>query len=213
MPWKHRIFVLTAAAISIGVIALYWNVAVKPPVSRSSEKERAAPAPMTEPFVTVVDPAKGAASPKVTIVEFGDHACPYCRSSQEAVDRLIAEHPNEVRFVWKSAPSPMHPGSDTAAKAALCAARQGKFWEYHAALFANPGTFDQASMAILANDLGLEPTRFNECLTQDATLPLVERTVIEAQALGVTAIPTVFIGGTRYEGALSYDQLLKAAGF
>lgn len=212
MPWKRHLFTLGAAAVGAGVIAFYWNVAVRPPAEERRAETPTDVAPMEQPLVTVVDPAKGPKDAAVTIVEFGDHACPHCRSTQEAADRLLAAYPGRVRFVWKSAPSPLHPGSDVAAEAALCAARGGKFWEYHARLFENSGLFDQASMAILANELGLDPTEFSACLTQDQTLPLVERTVTEARALGLTSVPTLFINGKRHEGAMTYEQLLEASG-
>lgn len=212
MHWKRHLFVLGAAAVGFGILAAFWSMASKPAPTRPVEAEAPAPLPITAPFVTVVDPSKGPRDAKVTIIEFGDHACPYCKSAQEAVDRLIAARPTDVRFVWKSAPSPLHPGSETAAEAALCAHRQGRFWEYHARLFDDPSMFDQASMAILANEMGLDSAAFGECLSSGATRPLVERTVTEARALGVTGIPTIFVNDTRYEGTLTYDQLLEAAG-
>jgi len=212
MHWKRTIFTLCAAAIGFAVLASYWYVEVRDDGGDADATPPAVLAAIDAPFVTMVDPMKGPKDAKTTVVEFGDHACPYCKSAQDSLDRLLTEHPADVRIVWKSAPSPLHPGSDTAAEAALCAGRQGKFWEYHARLFEDSGAFTQASMAILANDLGLDSTQFNECIVQGLTRPLVERTVTEARALGLTSIPTLFIDGVRYEGALSYDQLLEATG-
>ncbi len=212
MHWKSRLFTLGTALIGFGVLAAYWTAATEPAPEEPVAEEAEAPSPITTPFVTVVDPSKGPKDAEVTIVEFGDHACPYCKSTQDAVDRLLAAHPSRVRFVWKSAPSPLHAGADVAAAAALCAHRQGKFWEYHELLFENPSMFDQASMVILASDLRLDGAAFGECLASGATRPLVERTVLEARALGLTGVPTVFVNGMRYEGAMNYEQLLAAAG-
>ena len=213
MRWKQTFFILGAAVVGFGVLAAYWNVAAeraKPAPAPATTTP--APAPIATPFVTVVDPSKGPKDADVTIIEFGDHACPYCRSTQEAVDALMKAYPGRVRFVWKSAPSPLHPGSEIAAEAALCAERQGKFWEYHDQLFKDPTTLDQSSMVILASELRLDPADFGDCLSTEATRPLVERTVTEAKALGLTGIPTVYVNGTRYEGAMDYAQLLEAAG-
>ena len=211
MRWKQAFFILAAAAVGAAVLASYWRVALPSSDDADAVTEGASPAPIDAPFVTVVDPSMGPKDAAVTIVEFGDHACPYCRSAQEAIDRLLEEHPKDVRLVWKSAPSPLHPGADVAAEAALCAGRQGKFWQYHARLF-DIGAFNQTSVAILANELDLDSVQFNECIMQGLARPLVERTVTEARALGLKSIPTLFIGGVRYEGALSYDQLLEATG-
>ena len=212
MHWKRNLLVLGASVMGAAVLAFYWNVAVKPPAPDDGPPKASEPEPIDAPFVTVIDPSKGPKDAQVTVVEFGDHACPHCRSAQEAADRLMAEHPGRVRVVWKSAPSPLHPGSDVAAEAALCAGRQGKFWEFHARLFENTGLYDQASMAIIANELDLDPPEFSACLTQGTAKPLVERTVTEARALGLSAVPTLFINGKRHEGAMTYDQLLEASG-
>jgi len=211
MHWKRTALTIGASAIGFVVLAIYWRVAFKP-ADNAAVASTSEPVAIEEPFVTFVDPSRGPANAKLTIVEFGDHACPYCKATQEDVDRLLEEHPGDVRFVWKSAPSPLHPGADTAAQAALCAGRQGKFWEFHEGLFANPGFLDESSMVILATELDLDITAFGECLSSDETLPLVERTVTEARALGLTSIPTIFINGVRYEGALTYEQLLEATG-
>lgn len=210
MHWKRHLLILAAAAVGFAILASYWDMATEPTAAGPAETGSAAPDPITTPSVTIVDPSKGPKDAKVTIIEFGDHACPYCKSAQEAVDRLIAAYPTEVRFVWKSAPSPLHAGAETAAEAALCAGRQGRFWEFHARLLEDPSMFDEASMTILAGELPLDVSAFGECLSSGATRPLVERTVTEARALGLTGIPTIFINGTRFEGALTYDQLLEA---
>ncbi|HTK60154.1 MAG TPA: thioredoxin domain-containing protein [Candidatus Baltobacteraceae bacterium] len=212
MHWKRHLFVLLAAAVGFGILAAFWSSAMKPAPKPTAEAETPAPPSITAPFVTVVDPSKGPKDAPVTIVEFGDHACPYCKSTQASVDFLMSAHPDKIRFVWKSAPSPLHPGSETAAEAALCAHRQGKFWEYHAKLFEDPSMTDQSSMVILADELGLDAAAFGDCLSTGATHPLVERTVTEARALGVTGIPTIFINDKRYEGALTNDELLEATG-
>lgn len=212
MNWKRLIFIIGASAMGFGVMAAYWYMEIKPSAGPETKETKTALVPMNAPFVTIVDPSKGSKDAVVTIVEFGDHSCPFCQSAQETIDRLMTERPGQVRFVWKSAPSPLHPGASEAAAAALCAERQGKFWEYHAKLFENSNLFDQTSLAILANEIDLDSTLFNQCVTQDLTLPLVERTVTEAQALGLTSIPTIFINDARYEGALSYEQLLEATG-
>ncbi len=204
---------LTAALAISGALVLfaYWRTTTADDAPAAAPVE-SAPAPIDKPFVTFVDPSRGPKDAEATVIAFGDHACPYCRSVHEALERLAAERSGRVRVVWKSAPSALHPGSDTAAEAALCADRQGRFWDFHAALYENPGLFDQASLALIASDLDLDTTAFNACLMDGATRPLVERTIDEARALGLTAIPTLFIGDRRYEGAMSYEQLLEATG-
>src|SRR5690348_538399 len=101
MHWKRTALTIGGAAIGFVVLAFYWRVAFKP-TGNSAVASANAPAPIQEPFVTLHDPSRGPSDAKLTIVEFGDHACPYCRATQEDIDSLLAEHPADVRFVWKS---------------------------------------------------------------------------------------------------------------
>jgi protein-disulfide isomerase len=207
--WKRHLLVLGAAAVGAGILTAFWISAAPEPTAAPVVAPE--PEAISAPLVTIVDPAKGPRDAEATIIEYGDHSCPYCRATQEAVDALMAQHPGKVRFVWKSAPSPVHPGTDIAAEGAMCAMRQGKFWEYHARLF-ELGTYDQTSLALLADELDLDLDAFGACISSRAARPLVERTVTEAKALGLTGIPTIFVNGTRYEGALTHEQLLEATG-
>lgn len=211
MNFKRDIFVLAAAALGAGILIFYWRVSHTPaPVAVAVEE--VAPPPIDAPFITFVDPSKGPKDAAVTIVEFGDYACPHCRSSQQAIDRLIDAYPGQVRFIWKSAPSPLHQGADVAAAGALCAAQQGMFWEFHDRLFKDAVFLNEASMVIQAGELRLDSEAFGACLSSRATQPLIERTVTEAKALRLTGIPTIFVNGQRFDGALTYEQLLEATG-
>lgn len=211
MHWKRSLLIIVAAALGTGVLAFSWNVIR---ATRRSAQDAAASAPaarhLDAPEVTYIDPSKGPKDAKNTIVEFGDYLCAYCQASSQAIDQLLQARPNDVRFVWKNDPSPLHPGADTAAEAAMCASRQGAFWTFHDKLFTDQQTYDQISMTVMADNLDLDTAAFGNCLSSRDARPLVERTVAEAQALGIQALPTFFINGKRYEGALSYDQLLQA---
>ena len=83
------------------------------------------------------DPATGAAVPLVTIVEYSDFQCPYCSRLAETLHEVVGEHDQDVKLVFKQFPLPMHPQAEPAARAALAAHRQGKFWPFHDKMFAN----------------------------------------------------------------------------
>lgn len=210
LPWLTLGFLSLAAAAVIGFFA---SVAFGTDQTEDGRGARAeSPPPQDQPLVTFVDPAKGSPDADILIVEYGDHACLYCRAAEQDVDRLLAEMPGRVRFVWKDLPSPVHAGADIAAEAAHCARDQGMFWEYHAALFASGGTFNQTGLTLLANELGLDLPRFGQCLSGREKRHLVERSVNEARALGIDAVPYFFINGVRYPGQPSYAELVEAAG-
>jgi protein-disulfide isomerase len=213
MHWKRSLLLGVALLFGGAVLVFYWRVA------RTSVGPRplasAAESPVRHldaPEVTVADPQRGPKDAKIVIIEFGDYICPFCKAGGAAVDQLQAAYPAEVRFVWKNDPSPLHPGADVAAEAAMCAGRQGAFWPYHQKLFENQETYDETALAITANTLGLDAATFGSCLSAHDTKPLVDRTVDEGKALGVTALPTFFINGKRIEGAMTYDELLQEVG-
>ncbi len=208
MRHKQLIVILIALTLGTAVLGLFWNVV------RPSSAETAPTAPVStrrldEPTITFVDQVQGPKDAEITIVEFGDYLCPYCRTAEEAVERLLAEQPTRIRFVWKDMPAPVHAGADTAAEAGQCAAKQGAFWSFHRTLF-EQGTYDETSLAFQASQSGLDSQAFTECLSSHATKPLVERTVDEGRALGIDALPTFFINGKRYVGALTYEELVEA---
>ncbi len=211
---RKTFFLIIVVALILGgaTLGLFWNVV------RSTIAGNQPPAPVAakttrtleEPNVTFVDQVTGPKDAKVTIVEFGDYLCAHCRTAEQAVQRLLAEQPTRVRYVWKDMPSPLHEGADTAAEAGLCAAKQGEFWKFHEALFNLNGSYNETSLAFEASQAGLDMQSFTECLRTRETRPFVERTVDEGLALGIDALPTFFINGKRMVGALTYEELLEA---
>jgi protein-disulfide isomerase len=82
------------------------------------------------------DQVRGPNDAKVTIVEFSDYQCPYCVQASNTVNQILGAYKDQVRFIYKNFPlTNIHPYAEKAAEAALCAAEQGKFWEYHDKLF------------------------------------------------------------------------------
>ena len=110
---------------------------------------------------------RGAEAAPITIIEFSDFQCAYCRKFwQETLPRLEAEYvkPGKVRFVYRRL-AILGEQSVSASQAAECAREQGKFWEYHDRLFASQGPFAFATgnLKRYAKDLGLDPIAFNQC--------------------------------------------------
>ncbi len=211
MRFKPFLVILIALALGGAVLILFSNVvrstiAGNAPVIAQDKPARH----LDAPSVTYIDQIQGPKDAEVTIVEYGDYLCPHCRTAEEAVQRLLAEQPKRIRYVWKDMPAPNHTGADTAAEAGLCAAKQGAFWEFHDALFTAAGSYDETSLTFLASQAGLDTQAFADCLASRATGPLVDRTLDEGKALGIDALPTFFINGKKYVGALTYDELLQA---
>jgi protein-disulfide isomerase len=155
---------------------------------------------------------------------YGDFQCPACRSAEPGVKYAIDTYRDRVRFVWKDFPlSQIHPNAELAANAARCAETQGKFWEYHDALYASqPEWADERDpsqkFAAYAKDVGLNTDAFSSCLSAREQKAKVGADVAEGFHNSVDATPTFFINNRRYFGmspsewATQLDQALGVAG-
>ena len=160
------------------------------------------------PRVEVADggrPARGSASAPITLIEFSDFQCPFCLRAHPTVEQVLAHYGDKIRFVYRHYPLPNHPQARPAAEAAVCAQDQGKFWEYHDRLFANPTKLSAADLKAHAATLGLDTARFNGCVDTRAHQADVAADVNAGNALGVSGTPAFFINGRMLDGAQPYD--------
>lgn len=142
----------------------------------------------------------------VTLIEFTDYGCTYCRLSQPEVARLVEENP-DLRVVIRE--WPIFPGSEEAARMALAAAKQGKFDAFHEAMFAL-GPPDPASIAKAAQTAGLDMAEARRFAASDeASLELAKNMGL-AERLGFTGTPSWVVGGRVLQGAVGYDALQEA---
>ena len=155
--------------------------------------------------VATTDRILGADDAVVTLVEYGDFECPFCRAATPVIKRLMAEHKGRLRLVWKDSPLPSHPDARPAAEAARCAADQGKFWDYHDKLFDNQKSLSKGRLRDYAKQLKLDQRAFESCVNGGTHAKGVQAAVDEATTMGVTATPTIFINGRMVVGALPYD--------
>ena len=146
-------------------------------------------------------PRRGPKDAPVTIVEFSDYQCPYCRRVQPTLLTLLDKYPDTVRLVYKDLPlRQIHPQAQKAAEAARCAGEQGKFWEYHDKLFAIQRlTKDDLPKA--AQDLGLDSIKFAGCLDSGRHAPTIETDFKQAMEIGAQSTPVFYINGIQLKGA------------
>jgi protein-disulfide isomerase len=157
-----------------------------------------------EPVPVDGAPARGADARRaaITIVAFSDFECPFCAKAETTLRALEDAHPGDVRLVFKNLPLPFHDHARLAARGALAAQAQGRFWEFHDRLFARSGTsLDRAGLLKIAADLGLDPARFGRDLDDPKIEERIARDEADAKALGVNGTPTFFVNGRRVAGA------------
>jgi uncharacterized OsmC-like protein/predicted DsbA family dithiol-disulfide isomerase len=147
------------------------------------------------------DHVRGPASADVTLVEYGDFACPFCRAAYAEIKALLARMP-DVRFVFRANPrSHLFPDAEPAAEAAEIAAAQGKFWEMHDRLFETADGLSRAQLIAAARDVGLDAAAFERDLDSGAYRPAVRAQEVTGWHSHVISTPTFFINGVRFEDA------------
>src|SRR6266487_3391385 len=150
-----------------------------------------------------------AAGPAVTVTEFSDFQCPHCQRAAVVVEQLRQIYGDNVKFVFKQMPLPMHQYAFKAAQAAVIAQQQGKFWEYHDRLFAASDLSVDALRAMAA-EVGLKKEEFSQALDSDASRAAVEKDIQDAKQLGVRGTPTFFVNGKIVRGAATLGTLTRA---
>jgi protein-disulfide isomerase len=160
------------------------------------------------PAQTPLVPPRGDASARVVILLFSDFECPYCARVEPVLAEVRKTFDKDVQVVFKHYPLPIHPRAPLAHEAAVEAARQGRFWEMHDAVFADQQRLDRADLIARAGQLGLDTAAFAAALDDRRHQATVLRDAAEARALGVTGTPTLFVNGQRLVGVPSAPQLI-----
>lgn len=175
------------------------------------------------PSKNISSPTLGPENASIKVVEYSEFQCPYCSAvvgnNPKVINQLKMSNPEweapvprlkelakegKIQFVFKHFPMPYHSNAKLAAEASMAAHAQGKFWEYHDEVFKFQGNFDKEDLVGLAEDIGLNVSKFKKELNGHVYREAVERDMTEGKDRGVSATPTFFINGEKIEGAKSY---------
>jgi protein-disulfide isomerase len=149
----------------------------------------------------------------VTLVEYMDYECPYCRRAQQIVSQILEQMGDVVRFVPRHFPlSQIHPHALLAAQAAEAAGAQGEFWSMHATLFENQDALDAEALIVYADALQLDVRRFIEELRLVVHFPKVQGDFRSGVRSGVNGTPTFYVNGLRHDRAWDAASLMTAIG-
>jgi protein-disulfide isomerase len=140
-------------------------------------------------------PSLGPPDAPVTIVEWADFECPFCRLVYPLLEDVVKRFDGQVRLVYKFYPLGSHPHGEIAARAAVAAMNQGKFWEMHHTLFDNQERLEQADLERYAKELRLDVVKFRKDLTSDETSARIEKDKQQAEGVGLEGTPMIFING------------------
>jgi protein-disulfide isomerase len=158
-------------------------------------------------------PVLGPKNAPVTIVEWSDFQCPFCGRVEPTLQQLREEYKGRIRIAWKNQPLSFHPNAMPAAEAAMAAHEQGKFWEFHDALFKKQGQLSPALYDEVAKQLGLDLDRFHASMQGHKHAAQIQADMSAGNAVGAEGTPTFFINGKKLVGAQPIDafkQLIDA---
>jgi protein-disulfide isomerase len=145
-------------------------------------------------------PVKGPAKAPVTIVEFSDFQCPPCGEARALVKQILEAYPKDVKLVYKQFPlTSIHDNAMNAAKAAIAAGRQEKFWEMHDFLYQHQSELGIDKLTEYAGRIGLDVPRWVKDFSSTAVQEQVVREMQDGRAADVDATPTFFVSGSRVE--------------
>lgn len=221
---SHFYALLVVLAFAVGILVGYmaWGrgsgvaaqVAQAPQATAPAQGGPVVEAPVTPQQAQYVRydiptegfPSLGPADAPITIVEFSDFECPFCRRfQQETYTALLDSYQGQIRFVYRNLPlTSIHPDAFPAAVAALCAGEQEAFFPYHDKLFSSE-QLGEAVYLKYAGDLGLDTTAFQACLGSGKFDQAIQADSDFAVNLGINSTPTFFINGLAVVGAQPLD--------
>ena len=159
--------------------------------------------------VTADDPVKGPANAKVTIIEFSDFQCPFCKRGAATMDKVLEAYPQEVKLVFRHLPLDFHPNAEPAARAAYAAGKQGKFWEMHNELFANQSKLGESFYDEAAKKIGLNLEKFKADYNSPEAKAKVQKDAQSGQKVGIQGTPGFLVNGVKVSGAQPVEQFKK----
>ena len=153
-------------------------------------------------------PTKGNKSAKVTIVEYSDFQCPYCKRANPILDQVLTDYKDKIKIVYKQYPLPNHNWAKPASIASICSyktAGDDTFWNYHDKIFENQGSINLANSTDkfkeFAKELKIDEKKFAECLSDPTITAKVQQEMAEGQAVGINSTPSFVVNGIMVRGA------------
>ncbi len=156
--------------------------------------------------------AKGPETAPVTVIEFSDYECPFCRRAEPVVEQMLKEYAGKVRFEYRHFPlESIHPQARGAAEAAVCADEQGRFWEFHDQIFKGDGSaLAPAALVARATAAGLDANALQACIAAGRGRARVDADLAAGKAAGVSGTPAFFVNGVPYSGAIPIEEFRRA---
>lgn len=210
------IFLLVVALLFVILVWSLYRQKNQSPTSKSAKlgftaTDVASTTPTSSaPIATDDDPSVGPKEARITIVEFSDFECPFCKQAFPIIRELMVKYGDRVRFIHRDFPiTQIHDKAQKAAEAGECADEQGKFWALHDKIFQYAPAIAVSDLKRYAQETGLDTARFNACLDNAQFAAEVQQDFQDGVALGVRGTPTWFINGKKVEGVIPRESFIK----
>ena len=186
-----------------------WQEAQTKEMSISHLATSAASSSITQTGISLDDePNVGSDDAKLTIVMFGDFACPYSRQAAFSVRSLVYQNHEQVKLIYKDFPlTDIHPEAEQASEAAACAGDQDRFWEMFDKIYQNQNNLSQDALIENARNLDLDICKFISCFNNADHQVEIAADYAEGLQLGIYGTPTFFLNGQKVNGAIPTDIL------
>lgn len=207
------IALISVVAFFVLLIVVFSNKQAVDLGAKAEEKDKPAaekqePQAASVPAVSDADYYVGNKNAKVVLIEYTDFECPFCLKHFETMKKIKDTYGDKIKVVARHFPLSFHVNAEKAAEAAECAGEQGKFWPMYDALFAANAA---KNMSVVqwkneAKKIGLNTTKFNECLDSGKYANKIASEIASGSAAGVDGTPATFINGQLVSGALPFEQ-------
>ncbi|QAY61324.1 Na+/H+ antiporter NhaA [Microbacterium protaetiae] len=166
---------------------------------------------LVRPVSSARDHVFGPDDAPYTIVEYGDFQCEFCLKASGSIQQVHEQLGDRLRYVWRHAPlQRYHPNALAGAEASEAADLQGRFFEFERALFADQENQRPSDIVRIATELGMDVDRFEADLTSPDVTGRVQDDVLDAEAMGIISVPTLFVNGRRHVGPYDAQSLIHA---
>lgn len=192
-----------------GISVCYYRIAAEMKHHQHDHPSASAPAVKSQ-FPLYVSPAssRGRENAPVTITEYADFFCGYCKRAMPTMQKIAQTYPDKVRQIFKHHPLSNTPGQGSfrAHEAAVCAQEQGKFWEFQEKVFSASSNPDEAGLQTIASQIGLNIQKYTDCLKSGRAVRVIQADLAEASAKGIQGTPHFFVNETSVSGARPFEK-------
>lgn len=155
-------------------------------------------------------PTLGSPTATVTIVEFLDYQCPYCRKAAPLIRAFMAKHASDVRLIVRDFPiTEIHADAENASIAANCVFRisPSRYWDYHDRLFSSQSALSPEDLRLYAGQMRVDMTKYDTCVNSKLPLASIQQSLDDGIVAGVQGTPTFFFNGVKIQGVLDEQAL------